>query len=468
MVHNCLIILFGATGDLTKRKIIPSLYLLMLEKKLENIALLAVALNESNVENVFESARPFVNPKEEFDESLWEKLKKRTSCVWGDIREYEVIEKVKTVALHLEKHYALSGNRLAYLAVPATSFVDITNALGAYKIMEKQGEKKTPWHRIVYEKPFGQDLSTAHEINTAIAQWFSENQIYRIDHYLTKEVVSNIALIRFTNCVFEPLWNNRYIDQVHIVLAEEEGIENRGSYYDRFGALSDVVQNHMLQLLALVGMETPTLLSGDYVRARRAEVLNAVQFVDGILGQYDNYLSESKVVPYSTTETFAYLYMRIQNPRWAGVPFFLKTGKYLKKQEIAIHIKFKKVDCILTKQSPSESNWLTIKVNPDATFYLTLNAKKPGYSVELMPVAMEFCHSCVFGSHIPSAYEILFEDVMRGEQASAVRFDEIESAWNIIQQIKDKKLPLYRYDRGSDGPQELHTFMYHHGARTRP
>jgi glucose-6-phosphate 1-dehydrogenase len=466
MMNDCTLILFGATGDLAKRKIIPALYRLLVDKKVDRLVVVGLALSHSSVEAILEGARPFIDG--ELDQSVWQKLHDQMRFLSLDtatIDEYQAL--AKTVN-ELEKTYQMSGNRLAYLAVPATFFGTITQALAQAHILERQDKGVTPWHRIVYEKPFGSDTATAHAINETIARCFNEEQVYRIDHYLTKEVVSNIALIRFTNCVFEPLWNNRYIDQVHITLSETEGIENRGAYYDAFGALSDVVQNHMLQLLALTAMETPKLLSGDYVRDQRAKVLQKVEVVDGILGQYDGYRHEKRVNPDSTTETFAYLLLRVNNPRWAGVPFFLKTGKCLNVQETVINIKFKQVDCLLAKQCPSESNWLTIKVQPDATFYLTLNAKKPGYTTELIPVAMEFCHSCIFGTHIPTAYEILFEDVMRGEQASAVRSDEIEYAWRIIEHIKQKKLPLYSYSKGSAGPQELDTFMYNHGVRKKP
>jgi glucose-6-phosphate 1-dehydrogenase len=466
MMNNCTLILFGATGDLAKRKLIPALYRLLVEKKIDRLVLIGVALSNSSVAAILEGARPFIDGA--VDENIWRTLHECMVFLSFDTTHPEGYQQLKDTVQELEKKYHMSGNRLVYLAVPATFFGSITDALSHSHILERQNKGAMPWHRIVYEKPFGSDSATAQAINETIAQCMSEEQVYRIDHYLTKEVVSNIALIRFTNCVFEPLWNNRYIDQVHITLSETEGIENRGAYYDAFGALSDVVQNHMLQLLALTAMETPKLLSGDYVRDQRAKVLQKVEVVDGILGQYDGYRNEKRVNPNSTTETFAYLSMRVNNPRWAGVPFFLKTGKCLNVQETVINIKFKQVDCLLAKQCPSESNWLTIKVQPDATFYLTLNAKKPGYTTELIPVAMEFCHSCIFGTHIPTAYEILFEDVMRGEQASAVRSDEIEYAWRIIEHIKQKKLPLYSYSKGSAGPQELDTFMYNHGVRKKP
>lgn len=465
-MNNCTLIIFGATGDLTKRKIIPALYRLVAEKKLSDIAIIGAAFSKSSPAQIMEEARPFI--EHSFDQTVWNFILARFEYQLIDFNNPSDFNILQERLLVVEKKHNLSGNRLFYCATAARFFISITQSIGSLGLAVKKDKKDPLWHRIVYEKPFGHDLFSAHDINTCIMRWFNEHQVYRIDHYLTKEVVSNIALIRFTNCFFEPLWNNRYIDQVHINLSEDFGVENRGAYYDVYGALADVVQNHMLQLLALVGMEPPQLLSGDFVREQRARVLQDVEVVDGLLGQYEGYKDDHNVVKDSLTETFAYLFLRVNNPRWAGVPFFLKTGKCLDKRKIVIHIKFKQVDCLFTKKCPSESNWLTIQVYPDATFYVTLNAKKPGYSTELTPVAMEFCHSCVFGQHIPSAYEILFEDVLRGEQESVVRFDELESAWNIIGMIKEKKFPLYLYKKGSEGPDELQLFMNKHGVKKRP
>jgi glucose-6-phosphate 1-dehydrogenase len=321
------------------------------------------------------------------------------------------------------------------------------------------------FQRIVYEKPFGNDLQSAHEINACIAAHFDEDQIFRIDHYLTKELVGNIALVRFTNIVFEPLWNNRYIDQVQIVFDEELCLDGRGLYYDKYGALSDVMQNHMMQLVALVAMESPEKLTGDYIRTARANVLKKVKVVDAVIGQYKSYAQEKDVAPDSKTETFAQVYLRIDNPRWAGVPFYLKTGKCLDKKETAIYIKFKQVDCLLTKACPSEPNYLTIEISPDPLFALTLNEKKVGKSDEVMPVQMEFTHNAL-GGQMTEAYETLFEEILKGEQSVSVRFDEIESAWKIIDAIRALKPSLYIYEKRSKGPEEAKKlFDDKHGMR---
>jgi glucose-6-phosphate 1-dehydrogenase len=291
--------------------------------------------------------------------------------------------------------------------------------------------------------------------------------VYRIDHYLTKELVSNIALLRFTNSVFEPLWNNRHIDQVQIILSEKLGIENRGAYYDAHGALSDVVQNHMLELVALIGMEAPAFLTGEQIRDERAKVLEKVECTDAVLGQYEGYCNQPMVRADSSTETFAELCLKINNDRWAGVPFYLKTGKCLDKKETVIHIRFKPVDCLLTQQCPSEPNYLTIQIAPEAIISLSLNTKKLGTADEVVPMKMELCHSCIFGVITPEAYEVIFEEVVRGEQSIAVRFDEIEAAWKIIDAVKARQLPVHLYPQKSAGPHEALAFEETYSIRWR-
>jgi glucose-6-phosphate 1-dehydrogenase len=319
----------------------------------------------------------------------------------------------------------------------------------------------------VYEKPFGDDLKSAHAINEVIATHFNENQVYRIDHYLTKEVVGNIGLLRFTNCVLEPLWNNQYIENVQIILSETIGTQGRGAYYDNYGALKDMVQNHMLELVALIGMEPPAQLSGEYIRTERARVLEKIAVVDVLLGQYEGYKNEQYVAPDSDTETFAQLCVNINNARWTGVPFFLKTGKSLDKKETVIHIKFKQVACLLVKDCPTDSNYLTIQVSPEATFSLSLNAKKPGYANEVTPIKMEFRHSSVFGAVTPDSYDIIFEEIIKGEHSISVRFDEIESAWKVIDAIEQMNLPVYPYKKGTQGPKECLEFDKKHAMRWR-
>lgn len=463
-MNDATIIIFGATGDLAKRKLIPALYQLVAKNKLTNFAIVGAALTEIDAHTLFESARPFI---ENFDESIGERLSSRFFYSSLNVAQATDYQRLKSMVESVEKKFGLSGNRLFYCALAAHLYCELTNQVAQSGLAVRKEAKDPVWHRLVYEKPFGHDLHSAHEINECIARYFRETQIYRIDHYLTKEVVSNITLIRFTNLVFEPLWNNRYIDQVQIILSEKDGISGRGAYYDHYGALRDVVQNHMLELLALIGMESPEKLSGDYVRTERAHVLNAIEVVDGILGQYDGYRSEEQVRPDSNTETFAALMLRVRNRRWAGVPFYLLTGKKMTAKETIINIKFKQVDCLLMQGCPIESNWLTIRVWPEGIFTLTLNAKKPGVANELVPVTMDFCHSCLFGISSSEAYVTLLDDILRGEQATAVRFDEIEFAWQVIDTVREKNFPLYTYQSDTNGPKEMNEFERKHGMRWR-
>lgn len=464
-MKNVTIILFGATGDLSKRKIIPALYRFIAKKKIEKVIIVGAAFDDVTSDKMIDAARSFAT---QVDEESWYDLQKISFYKKINFTENNDFQALHDFVQECEKkHGIINSNRLFYVATASDFFCSVTHNSARVGLLQRRNTKDATWHRIVYEKPFGHDLTSAHEINECIKNTINESQVYRIDHYLTKEVVSNIAMIRFTNCVLEPLWSNRYIDQVQIILSESGGIEGRGAYYDAYGALRDVVQNHMLELLALICMESPEKLTGDYIRAERAKVLEKIQFIDGILGQYDGYQQEAHVKDNSSTDTYASLKLAVDTPRWTGVPFYLKTGKCLNKKETIIHIKFKQVDCLLMRGCPVDSNWLTIQIAPEATFVLTLNVKRPETTDQIVPVGMEFCHSCLFGPQTPEAYEVLFEEVMRGEQAVSVRFDEIEYAWKLIDTIEAQKLPLFTYEKGSTGPQEEKQYTDKYGMRWR-
>lgn len=459
-MYDGVLIIFGATGDLAKRKLFPALYRILKKERFKNLAIVATAIEDVAMASILANVRVHIK---DVDEELWARFSSLACYFQMDLTDVDAYEKLRSLVESLEQKYQFtSGNRFAYLAVASHFFCTITQALGQSGVIQRKSS-----NRIIYEKPFGKDAQSAHEINECIAEWFEEVQVYRVDHYLTKELVNNIALLRYTNCVFEPLWNNKYIEQVHIVLSELQGVENRGSYYDQYGVVRDVMQNHMLQLLALTAMEEPEKLTGDYIRTARARVLKDISVVDGILGQYEGYTNENHVRDNSQTETFALLYCAIANERWRGVPFILKTGKCLDKHEVAIHIQFKQAQTYIAKRSAVDENWLTIRVAPDATFILTLNAKKPGKLDQLITVPMEFCHSCMYGAITPEAYEVLFEEVFIGEQATSVRFDEIESAWKVIDVVYKKQLPLYSYKRATQGPTELDNFSKKYGIRWR-
>lgn len=461
-MNNGIFLLFGASGDLAKRKLIPALYELARADALKGTHIVGVARDETSSDTIMQAAREFIP---HIDDQLFAQFKKQFTYQRLDFQSLDDFKKLVVVVESIEKNNHLSGNRLLFIAAASDFYCVITQNAARSGLIQKLDKETSFWHRIIFEKPFGKDESSAQNINTCIADFFPEQQIYRIDHYLTKEIVSNIALVRFTNLVFEPLWNNRFISNVQIIMDESIGIEARGAYYDQYGALRDVVQNHMLEMVALIAMESPEWLHGEYIRTQRLRVLEKIKITDALFGQYQGYRQEKNVDPTSMTETFVAARLMIDNERWAGVPFYLKTGKYLAKKETVIHIKFKHVDCLLAKHCPSESNVLTIRIAPEAVFSLKLNAKKPGVSDEVMPINMQFCHSCIFGIQPAEAYQVIIQEVCKGEQAISVRFDEIEAAWRVIDACKARDFPLFDYARGSHGPQELEDFQKKHGFR---
>ena len=370
--------------------------------------------------------------------------------------------KLKKLVKVVTKKHRLSGNKLFYLATLPEHFDTITSYLDKSHLAKGKG-----WSKMVYEKPFGNDLESAKKINKCIARVFKEEQVFRIDHYLGKELVGNLAMLRFTNRVMEPLWNKEHIESVQILLSEKIGIEGRGNFYDKYGALKDVVQNHMLQILALTAMEAPAKLTGEFMRNEKAKVLKKIKVHKVLRGQYQGYLQEKGVKSNSSAETFAALHLEVQNKRWQGVPFYLKTGKYLTRKDTSIHIKFKPVHCLLQENCPTDSNYLTVRIQPDEGFDLELFSKSPGTTTGVTPVKMDFCHSCLFKLKTPEAYQILLEDVIKGEQSLFVRNDEIEYSWKIIDKIEKKKGTVYTYKQGSKGPEELIKFAREHKMRWR-
>lgn len=464
-MDNYTFIILGATGDLAHRKLIPALFKLFILKKIEHFVVIGTALEQTTIEIILQKTLVFVNNQEYFDQKLWQEFSKYCIYKQADICS---LPDIKALSKFVEEHehiHKLSGNRLIYCSVPSEFFCPFTiNAVQAKLI---QREHINTWHRIIYEKPFGHDACSAHTINQCICQILDENQIYRIDHYLTQEVVSSIALIRFTNTIFEPLWNNNYIEHVQINLDEKIGVDSRGSYYDHYGALKDVVQNHMLEIMALIGMEAPEQLTGEHIRYARTEILKHIQIVDALLGQYEGYKQEKNINPASVTETFAAVCLTIDNQRWCGVPFFLKTGKCLLKKETSVHIKFKPADCMLAKKCSRESNYLTIQIAPNPSFTLTLNVKSPGFSKEVMPVAMNYCHSCLYKQQLIESYELMLQEVINGQHSVSIGIEEIEHAWAIIDTIKTMNLPIFSYKKESTGPQELKIFSQKYGISWR-
>ena len=450
----CTFIILGATGDLTKRKLIPAIYKLVASKKLAHFAIIGVSLDPTTMAQVFAQARAFIP---EADEGIWQQMQDASYYQCMDFNDQIAYGALHGLIESVERKHSTGQNRLFYLATMPHHFITITRQLAAHSIVRKQSTRQgIGWQRVVYEKPFGDSLASAREINEAIAQVFDEQQVFRIDHWLGKELVGNIALARFTNLIFEPLWNREHIDSVQIVISEAIGIEGRSAFFDAYGMLKDMVQNHVLQVLSLVAMEDPKHFTADDLRDAKAAVLARVTIDNALFGQYQGYLQEPGINPQSTTDTFVALKLSVHTPRWEGVPFYVKTGKYLDKTAAAVHIKFKKVKCLLDV-CPTDTNYLTIDIQPNEGMHLTLNVKKPGVFNEVIPVAMSFSHKALFGPNTPAAYEVLLADVIKGDQCAFVRADEIDYSWSIIQQLSNKPKELHAYSRGSAGPDALAT-----------
>lgn len=461
MINDCTIVLLGATGDLSRRKLIPALYQLLKDEKLQRCALVGVSLEHGSAAQMLAGARPHID---HLDEAVWQRL---TDCAFylaGDFHDATTYQRLARTLDTIEKEHSLPGNRLFYLATMPEHFATITQQLSAHDIVPHRSrlQPQQGWRRVVYEKPFGTDGMSADAINAAIHNVFDESQVFRIDHYLGKELVGNIAVLRFANRLFEPLWRAEHIEQVQIIVNENEGIGTRGRYYDTYGALKDMVQNHLFQLMALMSMEPPRTLCGDEIRAAKAAVLSRARIDDVVCGQYEGYRDESFVRPDSTTETFAALKVSIENERWRGVPFFLKTGKHLYERHASIHILFKSATGVQGYTGSGASNVLTLQIEPNEGFALQLNAKMPSSNTQVTPITMNWSHHTVFGYNTPQSYESLLVDALRGDQSVFVRFDEIAHSWELLEQYDCRAVRREQYARGGRGPAALQSFEKQH------
>lgn len=397
-----------------------------------------------------------------------------------DISQYETL---KTTLRDLDEQYGTEGSRVYYKAVAPEHFEPIVQNLSAAGLV---GSPQST--RLVIEKPFGQDLTTARQLNSTITKVFSEDQVYRIDHFLGKEMLQNIMVIRFANALFEPLWNNKYIDHIQITSSETVGVENRGPYYESAGAIRDMMQNHMLQLLMLTAMEAPLSLEPQSIRDEKVKVLRALSSMDPlrikrdiVRGQYGparngkdkilGYREEERVSPYSFTETYMAMKLEIENFRWAGVPFYLRTGKRMPVKETKIVIRFLQLPGILYFKEfhGLDPNYLIIEIQPREGAVLRFNGKKPGSRNEIIPVEMDFCQNCAVGAVSPDAYERLLMDVMMGESTLFTRWDEVEYAWRFVDNISkawEHEYPEFpNYAAGTWGPAKAVELLRRDGRR---
>ena len=437
------IVIFGASGDLTSRKLLPALHNLCYEGFLpEETAVIGMARTDYSDGEYAEWMKEVVSEHSRIPitDQSWSDFASRISYLPGDITDAESFRRLKERLEEIDRDRGTGGNRVWYLATLPRFFPVVAEQIAKEGLLTTGG-----WHRLVVEKPFGHDLTSAEELNHTLAAYFTEDQIYRIDHYLGKETVQNLLVFRFANAVFEPIWNRRYVDHVQITVAESLGIGHRANFYEPVGALRDVGQNHLLQLLALIAMEPPVAWDADAIRDEKTQVLKAVRRMSptdcaGMVarGQYEGYRNEPGVDPRSTTETFFAAKLFIDDWRWGGTPFYVRTGKKLATQATEIAIQFQRVPHLLFAKTAVESlepNVLTLRIQPHEGISLTFGTKVPGPEVNVETVDMEMDYESDFGSGTPEAYERLLLDCMLGDATLFARADEIREAWEIVDPV---------------------------------
>jgi glucose-6-phosphate 1-dehydrogenase len=450
-----IIVIFGASGDLTHRKIIPALYNLLREKMLpERFAIVGYARTQWTDEQFKEEARKSL---EEFsrtsvDDEYWEPFSEALSYRYGAFDDEKAFHPLHDHLAELDKKLGTDGRRLYYAATPPSAFPVIIDRIGECPPQPEQ--------KIVIEKPFGRDLKSARELNDILHKEFDESQIFRIDHYLGKETVQNITALRFSNGMFEPIWNRRYIDNVQITAAEEIGIEGRASFYEETGTLRDMVQTHLFQVLTFVAMEPPVTFDPDRLRDEKVRVLRSMQPIDpkGVVrGQYVGYRDEPDVPDDSQADTFAALQLEVDNWRWAGVKFNLRTGKKLRRKQTEISLSFKEVPYNVfrgTDATPLGRDALIMRVQPNEGITLALNIKKPGVGLELDRAELHFNYGESYSGPLIEAYETLLLEAMEGDHTLFTREDEVERAWEILDPVLKDPPPVEFYEPGTWGPEE--------------
>jgi glucose-6-phosphate 1-dehydrogenase len=478
------LIIFGASGDLTRRKLVPALWSLYAARTLpEPFAIVAVARTEMTSDDFRRRMRDAVREFARIQppsEQVWDRFASALHYLPGDPTTDELYPRLEETLGQLERgRSGALANRLFYCATPPSLYDDIILHLGSSGLARQD----RGWSRIVIEKPFGHDAESARALNRLLADVFPESQVYRIDHYLGKETVQNLLVFRFANGIFEPIWNRNHVSDVQVTVAETIGVEGRGSYYEEAGALRDMMQNHLLQLLCLIAMEPPVTFDATPVREEKNKVLNAIRPIDrervadvAVRGQYGpgfinnkpvpGYRQEKGVAPDSRTETYAAVKLEIDSWRWAGVPFYLRTGKRLSKRVSEIAIRFRRTPHMIFRRSPEgvDANELIIRIQPDEGIALTVLAKTPGPDVKLGPVTLDFDYNEVFGGQSPEAYERLLLDAIHGDATLYARGDWVEQAWDILMPVLDAwqhgPAPAFpNYEAGSWGPAEADAFV---------
>jgi len=490
----CAVVVFGASGDLTQRKLVPALYNLHLDRLLPaGFSIVGVARRKIAAEEFLAALENGTreHSRRPFDAELWKDLAAKISYVATDFDSPEGYRALADHLARLDQAQGRGGSRLFYLATPPSSFPVIVRRLQEAGL-SRPGAGGS-WARVVVEKPFGRDLGSARSLNRTVNEAFPEESVYRIDHYLGKETVQNLIVFRFANAIFEPLWNQKYVDHVQMTVAESIGVEGRGKYYEEAGTLRDMVQNHLFQLLCLTAMEPPATLDADAIRDEKVKVLRSLRPVplervreQSVRGQYaagvaggkkvPGYVEEPDVAPLSRTETYVACRVHIDNWRWAGVPFYLRAGKRLAKRVTEINLQFRDVPHRLLRAGTQErldANSLTLRIQPDEGITLRFESKVPGSAPRIRPVAMDFRYGTSFGEEPPEAYERLILDAILGDSTLFIRRDEVEASWSYIDRLEEAwqagedstQLPTYR--AGTWGPAEADALLARDGRAWR-
>ncbi|MGZ6266399.1 MAG: glucose-6-phosphate dehydrogenase [Candidatus Limnocylindrales bacterium] len=493
MPDPCAFVLFGATGDLAHRKVIPAIYQLWRTNLLPaEFSLVAVARRPYSDEAFAAEVRDSVEKYsrvQPVDEAAWAELAGRITYQQLDFGDDAGFDRLSARLDELDKERGLAGNRLFYLATQPSQVTEIVQQLGRVGLDHEL--RGGGWRRVVIEKPFGRDYESARQLNHELAKVLRESQVYRIDHYLGKETVRNLLVFRFGNGIFEPVWNRSYVDHVQITVAESIGVENRGSFYEETGASRDILQNHLLQLMTLVAMEPPSSFHADALRDQKLQILRAIAAPDPeqvrrnvVRGQYGpgwvsgeaavGYRQEPEVDPESETETFVAGRFEIDDWRWSGVPFYLRAGKRLPKRATEIAIQFKEVPLRLFRESPGDPapNVLALRIQPDEGIMLRFAAKVPGLGLDVRTVNMDFAYDTSFTVDSPDAYETLILDALLGDASLFTRADEVEAAWSVVTPIDTAwagmPAPQFPdYAAGTWGPEAADELMERDGRRWR-